>query len=522
LLANVASRLTSSEELMLGAFSIEILYKPSIPDNITSWRVFDDDHHINIFLHFKDTFKDSVIDEGQHDQMSNSDAADHAQQRNQSSSANNIPKNVVRLEKLNDLQDKFKKEIDCKTNISSMQFEVVNLGTSTTPQNINLGKNCSPEEKQSYIKLFKEYKGIFTWTYEYLKTYDTKIIQHVIPMNPQTKPFQQNLRKMHPNLEPQVKEELNKFLASKIIFPVRHTQWIYYLVPVRKNNGDIGLCIYFKNLNRASEKHNYPVPPMEQILKCVSDSEMLSLLDGFYGYNQVSVSHDDQFKTSFRTKWGTYAYRKMLFCLINVGETFQRAMGITFRGLIQDCVVVYLDEVTIFSMNKKYHISHLRRVFNSYRRYGISLNPQKIVFVVDEGRILGFKVSKHGMKIVPERTKTISKILPPHNKNAMQSFLGRINFVRIFFPRFFETTKPLKDMIKKNVELKWGPMENESFDKIKSEIAQDPALLSPYFSRAFILYTYSSNISFVVVLTQRNQGGDDFPVAFTSLGLQGS
>jgi hypothetical protein len=173
---------------------------------------------------------------------------------------------VVRLENLYDLQDKFKKVTNCKTNNSSMQFEVINLGTNNTPQNINLGKNCSSEERQAFIKLFKEYKDIFSWTYDDLKTYDTNIIQHVIPMKLQTKPFQQKLRKMHPSLEPQVKAELNKLLAARIIFPVRHTQWISNLVPVRKKNGDIRLCVDFINLNKASEKDNYPVPPMEHIL----------------------------------------------------------------------------------------------------------------------------------------------------------------------------------------------------------------------------------------------------------------
>jgi hypothetical protein len=82
-------------------------------------------------------------------------------------------------------------------------------------------------------------------------------------MKPNTKPFQQKLRKMHPNLEPLVKGELNKLLDAKIIFHVRHTQWIANLVPVRKKNGDIRLCVDFINLNRASEKDNYHVPPME-------------------------------------------------------------------------------------------------------------------------------------------------------------------------------------------------------------------------------------------------------------------
>jgi hypothetical protein len=135
---------------------------------------------------------------------------------------------------------------------------------------------------------------------------------------------------------------------------------------------------------------------------------MLSLLDGFFVYNQVLVSHNDQLKTTFRTKWGTYAYRKIPFGLINVGETFQREKDIAFRGLIRYCVLVYLDDVTIFSKYKNDHITHLRRVFNRCRRYGISLNPKNIVFVVDERILLGFIVPKHGMKIEPKKTEAIA------------------------------------------------------------------------------------------------------------------
>ena len=127
---------------------------------------------------------------------------------------------------------------------------------------------------------------------------------------------------MHPSLELLVKKELNKLLVAKIIFPVRHTTWVANLVPVRKKSGDIRICIDFRNLNRASLKDNYLVPAMEQILQSVSGSAMLSLLDGFSGYNQVLVSKEDRLKATFRTKWGTYAYDKIPFRLINAGATF--------------------------------------------------------------------------------------------------------------------------------------------------------------------------------------------------------
>ena len=118
----------------------------------------------------------------------------------------------------------------------------------------------------------------------------------------------------------------------------------------------------FKNLNRASDKDNYPVPPMEQILQMVSSSELFSLLDGFSGYNQVLVAEEDRLKTTFRTKWGTFAYRRMPFGLINIGATFQR-VDIAFRGLIGRSVVVYLDYVTIFSKKREEHAFHLKQIF---------------------------------------------------------------------------------------------------------------------------------------------------------------
>eukprot|EP00253_Pinus_taeda_P026666 PITA_26666 len=127
------------------------------------------------------------------------------------------------------------------------------------------------------------------------------------------KHIQQKLRKIHPNLENQIKTELNKLLKAKIIFPVIHSKWVSNMVPVRKKNGDIRICIDFRNLNKACQKENFPLPPMEQILQAVAGSELMSFLDGFSGYNQVLVNPDDHLKTTFRTKWGTYAYRKMPF-----------------------------------------------------------------------------------------------------------------------------------------------------------------------------------------------------------------
>ena len=144
----------------------------------------------------------------------------------------------------------------------------------------------------------------------------------MIPINVGVKPYQQPLRKMHPKLEPIIQSEVKKLLDAKIIFKARHSEWVSNLVPMRKKYGEIRLCVDFRNLNRASDKDNYPVPPMEKILQMVSGFELFSLLDGFSGYNQVLVAEEDRLKTTFRTKWGTFAYRRIPFGLINAGDTF--------------------------------------------------------------------------------------------------------------------------------------------------------------------------------------------------------
>ena len=107
------------------------------------------------------------------------------------------------------------------------------------------------------------------------------------------KPIQQKLRKIYPNLEIQIKSELNKLFKAKIIFLVRHSIWVSKLVPVRKKKGDIRIFIDFRNLNKACQKDNFPLPPMEQILQAVAGTELMSFLDGFSGYNQVLVHLDD-------------------------------------------------------------------------------------------------------------------------------------------------------------------------------------------------------------------------------------
>jgi len=131
------------------------------------------------------------------------------------------------------------------------------------------------------------------------------VTQQTINIKDDTKPFHQKLRKLNPNLPPLVQKELQKMLATCIIVPTRHSYWCSNLVVVRKKNGGIRLCIDFRNFNLACIKDNYLLPNMETLLQRVTGSQIMSMLDGFSGYNQVLVRKEDQYKTIFTTPWGT-------------------------------------------------------------------------------------------------------------------------------------------------------------------------------------------------------------------------
>jgi hypothetical protein len=125
------------------------------------------------------------------------------------------------------------------------------------------------------------------------------------------------------------------------------------------------------------------------------------------------------------------------------------------------------------------------------------------------------------MIIDPERTQVILKLPPPSSKKSMQSFLGQINFVRRFVPSFLEMVRPLQNLIKKDVQYHWGPLESQAFNSIEKAIEDAPCLMSPDFSQEFTLYTFASDRSYVVVLTQKNAENNEVPIAFMSSALKG-
>jgi len=280
---------------------------------------------------------------------------------------------------------------------------------------IKLSKALPPDQKLKYVELFKEFQNVFAWSYEDLKSYDTFVIQHTIPLKENQKPFKKKPRRVNPVLLPLIEKEVKRVYEAGIIAPIRFSEWISNLVPTRKKTGEIRLCVDLRNQNKVSLKDHYPLPKMDHILQKVVGASRISLFDGFSGFNQILVHPDDQEKTTFTTPWGTFKYVKMPFRPKNAGATFQRAMDIAFAKEIHDLLVIYLDDLTSFSKSDQEHLDHLRQVFLICRKYGISLNPKKSLFGLEDGKLLGHIISKEGIRIDLDRIQAILQL--PHPRN---------------------------------------------------------------------------------------------------------
>jgi hypothetical protein len=180
----------------------------------------------------------------------------------------------------------------------------------------------------------------------------------------------------------------------------------------------------------------------------------MSMIDGFSGYNQISVLPEDREKKTFSTPWGTLIYANIPFGLMNAGATFQQAMDIAFVGEKDKFVVIYLDDITIFSRYDVEHCGHLKRVFLKCRKFGLS-NPKKSLFAMKEGKLPGHIVFAEGVRIDPSRVEEIQTLSLPRSRKEVQYFLGKINFLRRFVSNFAELVKLITTMLRKENKVKW-------------------------------------------------------------------
>ena len=284
---------------------------------------------------------------------------------------------------------------------------------------IQLGNALDPAEEKEYVALLYNNHDNFAWTHMDLKGVSPELVEHRIDLVEGAVPVRTRQYRLNPKYSLMVKQELEKLLEAGVIYPVLNSEWVSPIVIAPKKVGKDGkqkirICQDFRKLNQQTKKDHFPLPFNDVILDKVAGHERYSFLDGFSGYNQVHIREEDQPKTTFTMDWGTFAYRRMPFGLCNAPATFQRLMTTVFSDFLRQFLEIFIDDFCVYSDAN----DHLRFVESTTQRckdVGISLHPGKSYFGMEEGILLGHRVSKIGIRVDPDKIQVIVELEIPEN-----------------------------------------------------------------------------------------------------------
>ncbi|XP_063350112.1 thy-1 membrane glycoprotein [Pelmatolapia mariae] len=323
-------------------------------------------------------------------------------------------------------------------------------------------------------------------------------MQHSIPTG-NAAPVRERYRQIPPKLYQEVKSLIQGMLDANIIVP-SCSPWASPIVLVRKKDGTLRFCVDYRKLNAVTHKDAYPLPRIEESLASLGNAKYFSTLDLASGYWQVEVSPPDREKTAFTTPMGLFEFTRMPFGLSNAPATFQRLMHVCVREENLQSVLVYLDDVIIYSPDFDTHLIHLDAVLGKLSKHGLKLKPKKCCLLKPEVQYLGHRVSAKGIAPDPDKIKCIQEWPIPTTVKQLQSFLGLAGYYRRFVKDFARIAQPLNQILV-------GASQNSKRKDVPLSSKWNP--------------TYASNQGLGAVLAQV-QDGKERVIAFASRSLSPS
>ena len=287
------------------------------------------------------------------------------------------------------------------------------------------------------------------------------------------------------------------------------------LVP--KKDGTWRMCVDCRAINNITVKYRHPIPRLDDMLDELHGSCIFSKIDLKSGYHQIRMREGDEWKTAFKTKYGLYEWLVMPFGLTNAPSTFMRLMNHVLRAFIGKFVVVYFDDILVYSQTLEEHIEHLKCVLVVLRQEKLYANFKKCTFCIEKIVFLGYVVTAKGIEVDKEKAKAIKECPTPKSVTEVRSFHGLASFYRRFVRDFSTITAPLTEVIKKNVGFHWGIDQENAFNIVKDRLCSAPVLALPNFNKTFEIECDASGLGIGAVLMQERQ-----PIAYFSEKLIGA
>ncbi|KAJ9529794.1 hypothetical protein QJQ45_022194 [Haematococcus lacustris] len=320
----------------------------------------------------------------------------------------------------------------------------------------------------------------------------------------------------------ELKQQIGELLDKGFIRPST-SPYASGVLLVRKKDGSFRMCIDYRPLNRLTIKNKYPLPRLDTLLDRLHGAKVFSKQDLRQGYHQIRVAPEDIHKTAFRTRYGRFEFTVLPFGLCNAPATFQRLMNDVLHDLLDDCVLVYLDDILIFSRTPQEHIAHLRRVLDLLRKHKLYAKLSKCEFGMDQPSFLGHIVSALGIACDPAKVAAVQSWPIPTTVHDVRSFLGLANYYRRFVKDFSTIAAPLTALTRadghdKQGVVAWGQAQQSAFDALKQALVSAPILIAPDPSQPYTLRCDASSIGIGAVLSQ-GTGSAERVVAYHSRKL---
>lgn len=303
------------------------------------------------------------------------------------------------------------------------RLDLVNVDTPTDPKLLKLNENLSLGLRQTVESLFREFIDVFTFSYEDLHGIPEHKAIHRIDLNLLISSSHEVRYRINPNYAKAVKDDLERLLSAEFIAPLDQASWLSPTIVVPKKNEKLRICVDFRRLDAATKKDPYPLLFTDEVLDAVLEYDAYSFIDCFSRYHHVRIHLDDRPKTTFIIEWGAYVWVVMPFGLKNAPPTYERIANKVFKDYLADFMKLFMDDFSVYS-DMASHLPKLRLVFTKCRQYGINLNPEKYIFYVVTGVILGYIVGKEGKFPDPKKIQALVDMPTPKDIEGVQTFNG--------------------------------------------------------------------------------------------------
>ena len=274
---------------------------------------------------------------------------------------------------------------------------------------------------------------------------------------------------------------------------------------MKKKNGQFRFCVDYRNLNSITKSLSFPLPRLECVFDTVANANanIFSTFDLHSGYWQIQMDPATKHKTAFITQNGVYEWKRLGMGLKNSCVSFQMIMTQVLRGLNWKNLLVYVDDICVFSKSFDEHLVHMQQLFNRLRNAGLTLNPKKCKFAAKHVQFLGHVLSKSGVHVDQDKVKAVGTFQIPKTQKEVRSLLGMCNYYRRFIKNYSKLAAPLNNLLKKDEHFLWTTEVQASFDILKQKLTTAPILAFPDMNETFILTTDASNTAIGYVLSQK-------------------